>query len=157
MFEVLMYLFENYIHSDAGLFIEPKELTDELLRAGFNQAEIFKALDWLEQLAELQHSDTSPYLITDSPQTMRIFTDHECKMLDVQCRNFLMFVERIGVTNGITREMVMDRLAALDKSFIGLDDLKWVVLMVLFNIPGAEVACEQMEDLIFDQPGDLLH
>jgi len=157
MFEVLMYLFENYIHNDAGLFIEPNELTDELLRAGFNQAEIFKALDWLEQLAELQHSDTSPYLITDSPQTMRIFTDHECKMLDVQCRNFLMFVERIGVTNGITREMVMDRLAALDKSFIGLDDLKWVVLMVLFNVPGAEVACEQMEDFIFDQPGDLLH
>ena len=48
MFEVLMYLFENYIHNDAGLFIEPNELTDELLRAGFNQAEIFKALDWLE-------------------------------------------------------------------------------------------------------------
>ena len=80
-------------------------MTDELLRAGFNQAEIFKALDWLEQLAQLQHSDTSPYLITDSPQTMRIFTDHECKMLDVQRRNFLMFVERIGVTNGITREI----------------------------------------------------
>ena len=72
MFEVLMYLFENYIHNDAGLFIEPNELTDELLRAGFNQAEIFKALDWLEQLAELQHSDTSPYLITDSPQTIRV-------------------------------------------------------------------------------------
>ena len=78
-------------------------------------------------------------------------------MIIILCRNFLMFVERIGVTNGVTREMVMDRLAALDKSFIELDDLKWVVLMVLFNIPGAEVACEQMEDLIFDQPGDLLH
>jgi Smg protein len=68
-----------------------------------------------------------------------------------------MFVEQIGVINSITREMVMDKLAALDKPAISLDDLKWIVLMVLFNVPGSEEAYEQMEDLIFDEPTELLH
>ena len=79
------------------------------------------------------------------------------KILDIECRGFLMFVEQIGVINSITREMVMDKLAALDKPAISLDDLKWIVLMVLFNVPGSEEAYEQMEDLIFDEPTELLH
>ncbi|MCK8097544.1 MULTISPECIES: DUF494 family protein [Pseudoalteromonas] len=157
MFDILMYLFENYIHSEADIYIEENELTDELLRAGFNKTEIYKALNWLEQLADLQRSDESPYLITKPHQAMRIFTDSECKMLNVECRGFLMFLEQIRVVNSVTREMVMDRLAALDKPYISLDDLKWVVLMVLFNVPGSEEAYEQMEDLIFDEPTELLH
>ena len=157
MFDILMYLFENYIHSEADIYIEENELTDELLRAGFNKTEIYKALNWLEQLADLQRSDESPYLITKPHQATRIFTDSECKMLNVECRGFLMFLEQIRVVNSVTREMVMDRLAALDKPYISLDDLKWVVLMVLFNVPGSEEAYEQMEDLIFDEPTELLH
>ncbi|MDO6466317.1 DUF494 family protein [Pseudoalteromonas carrageenovora] len=157
MFDILMYLFENYIHNEADIYVEQNQLTDELLRAGFNKPEIFKALDWLEQLADLQYSDESPYLITKPQHAIRVFTDSECQMLNVECRGFLMFVEQIGVINSVTREMVMDRLSALDKPYIGLDDLKWVVLMVLFNVPGSEEAYGQMEDLIFDEPSELLH
>ncbi len=68
-----------------------------------------------------------------------------------------MFIEQIGVINTVTREMVIDRLCALDKPYISLEDLKWVVLMVLFNVPGSEQAYAQMEDLIFDEPADVLH
>ena len=38
-----------------------------------------------------------------------------------------------------------------------LEDLKWVVLMVLFNVPGKELAYEQMEDLLFDEMDGLTH
>ena len=68
-----------------------------------------------------------------------------------------MFVEQTGVINSTTREMVMDRLAALDNSAITLEDLKWLILMVLFNVPDSQQAYEQMEDLIFDEPSEVLH
>lgn len=157
MFDILMYLFENYIHSEADIFVEQNELTDELLRAGFNQDEIYKALDWLEQLADLQHSDEIPYLNATADQAIRIYTEKECQMLDIQCRGFIMFVEQVGVIDSVTREMIIDRLFALEKAYIGLDDLKWVILMVLFNVPGKEQAYAQMEDLIFDEPTEYLH
>ncbi|ALU43661.1 DUF494 family protein [Pseudoalteromonas rubra] len=157
MFDILMYLFENYIHSEADIFVEQNELTDELVGAGFNQDEIYKALDWLEQLADLQQSDEIPYLNARPDSAIRIYTEQECAMLDIECRGFLMFVEQIGVIDSITREMVIDRLCALDKKAICLDDLKWVILMVLFNVPGKEHAYAQMEDLIFEEPTGPLH
>ena len=157
MFDILMYLFENYIHSESDIFVEQNELTDELLRAGFNQDEIYKALDWLDQLADLQHSDEIPYLNATADKAIRIYTEEECQLLDVESRGFLMFVEQVGVIDSTTREMVIDRLMALEKAEISLDDLKWVILMVLFNVPGKEQAYAQMEDLIFDEPTEYLH
>ncbi|MBJ4025713.1 DUF494 family protein, partial [Salmonella enterica subsp. enterica serovar Derby] len=50
MMDILMYLFETYIHSDAELQVEQDELEEELLRAGFQQKDIYKALVWLEEL-----------------------------------------------------------------------------------------------------------
>jgi Smg protein len=38
-----------------------------------------------------------------------------------------------------------------------MDDLKWVILMVLFNVPGQEKAYSQMENLIFEEPEGPLH
>jgi Smg protein len=157
MFDILLYLFENYLHSESAIFVEENELTDELKRAGFHSDEIYKALDWLEQLADLQHSDEYPYLNRVPAHSMRIYTDSECEKLDVLCRGFLIFLEQVSLINPTTREMVIDRVFDLDKDVIGLEDLKWVVLMVLFNVPGQEGAYAQMEDLIFDERNGQVH
>ena len=46
MFDILMYLFENFIHSETEIRVDSDELTDELVRAGFHHDEIYKALAW---------------------------------------------------------------------------------------------------------------
>ena len=56
-----------------------------------------------------------------------------------------------------TREMVIDRIMELEEPHICLEDLKWVVLMVLFNVPGKEAAFEQMENLVFEEPDGVIH
>ena len=66
-------------------------------------------------------------------------------------------LEQIQVLSVETREMVIDRVMELDEPALVLEDLKWVILMVLFNVPGNESAYEQMEDLIFEQPDGRLH
>jgi len=151
MFDILMYLFENYVHSEVEMLVDEDELTKELTSAGFHQSEIIKALSWLERLAELQESDT-PYLRGHTQHSFRIYTKDEMEKLDVECRGFLLFLEQIRVLNVQTREMVIDRVMELDEPAMVLEDLKWVILMVLFNAPGNESAYEQMEDLIFEQP-----
>ncbi|MFY8274629.1 DUF494 family protein [Pseudoalteromonas sp. SSDWG2] len=157
MFDILMYLFENYIHSESEIFVEENALTDELIKAGFNTPEIYKALDWLEQLAQLQYSDECPYLHNAPSAACRIYTSEESVKLDTQCQGFLLFLEQVGVITSTTREMVIDRAMALDHARIALEDLKWVVLMVLLSVPGQEHAYAQMEDLIFDDPNPTLH
>ncbi len=157
MFDVLMYLFETYVQSDADLMVDQDELADELTRAGFHQDEIYKALSWLEHLAELHDEAKAPVLLASDAGSFRIYTLEEQDKLSTACRGFLLFLEQVGVLSAPAREVVIDRLMELDAAEIELDDLKWVVLMVLFNLPGNENACHQMENLLFEEPAGLIH
>jgi len=157
MFDVLMYLFETYIHNEAEMSVDQDRLTDDLSEVGFHRTDIHNALNWLEKLADLQEGETPSYLIDADPLALRIYTHEEASRLDVNSRGFLLFLEQIKVLNFDTREMVIDRVMALDTEEFDLEDLKWVVLMVLFNIPGYENAYQQMEELLFEVNEGYLH
>ncbi|WP_279257673.1 DUF494 family protein [Vibrio intestinalis] len=158
MMDILMYLFETYIHSDAELQVNQDELEDELLRAGFDQKDIYKALVWREELAALQQSEThSAISVSSGAVSTRIFSDKEMARLDLECRGFLMFLEQVNVLNTETREMVIDRVMGLETQEFELDDLKWIVLMVLFNVPGNENAYTLMEELLYSKEQGILH
>ncbi|MEM0910118.1 MAG: DUF494 family protein [Pseudomonadota bacterium] len=158
MFDILMYLFENLVYHETEIQTDHEALTEELVRAGFHGDEIYKALDWLERLADLQETAQNPYL-SDAvqPSSTRIYTYNEQLRLNTECRGFILFLERIHVLDSNTREMVIDRVMELDSTEFCVIDLKWVVLMVLFNVPGKEQAYEQMEELLFEVPDGLLH
>ncbi|GAC26894.1 DUF494 family protein [Brumicola pallidula] len=158
MFDILMYLFENVVHNESEFRVDHDELTDELIRAGFHHDEIFKALAWVEKLAALQETDATPYLSRVTiPNSTRVYTTEEQMRLDVQCRGFLIFLEQVKVLDVSTREMVIDRTMEIESAEFCLEDLKWVILMVLFNVPGKEWAYEQMEDLLFEVQEGPLH
>jgi Smg protein len=88
---------------------------------------------------------------------VRIYTGDEMGRLDTRCRGFLIFLEQVGVLDGLSRELVIDRVMALEDEEMDLDQLKWVVLMVLFNQPGRESAYAWMEDLVIDHVGERLN
>ncbi|MDG2609848.1 DUF494 family protein, partial [Vibrio parahaemolyticus] len=156
--DILMYLFETYIHSDAELQVEQDELEDELLRAGFQQKDIYKALVWLEELAALQQSDEhSAFSTCIASASTRIYTASEMQRLDLECRGFLLFLEQNNVLTTETREMVIDRVMGLETNEFELEDLKWIILMVLFNVPGNENAYTLMEELLYTKEQGILH
>ncbi len=157
MMDILMYLFETYIHSDVELMVNQDELEEELLRAGFHQEEIYKALDWLEDLAALQQSDQSSAISMSAATSTRIYTEKEKTRLDVESRGFLLFLEQVNVLTTETREMVIDRVMGLETQELLLEDLKWVILMVLFNVPGNEKAYTLMEELLYTAETGVVH
>ena len=155
--DVLLYLFEHYLADDADLVrdrdaLKSGPLFDELGQAGFSPAEINKAFEWLDALAT-QRPAASPARIGGPT---RVYADAELDRLDLECRGFLMFLEQHGVLDAGQRELVVDRAMALDQDELDLEDLKWVVLMALFNQPGAEAAYAWMETQMFlDEPEPL--
>jgi Smg protein len=77
--------------------------------------------------------------------------------LDVEARGFLLLLEQHGVIDANQRELVLDRAMALDQDSLDLDDLKWVVLLVLFNQPGSEAAYAWMETQMYLDDPEPLH
>jgi Smg protein len=153
--DILIYLFENYFDADLQLASEPDRdtLKDELERAGFSDAEVVRALEWLEQLS----ADRDVVQAFPASHAIRIFDPGEQARLDTQCRGYILYLENIGILNAAQRELVIDRLLALDARHIDIEQVKWVVLMVLFSQPGQETAYLRMEDLVFDNRLDAVH
>lgn len=156
--DVLLYLFEHYFTDDADLVrdrdsLRSGPLFDELGKAGFSPAEINKAFEWLDALAQQRPSASAPR--ANGP--VRVFFGPELDKLDVECRGFVLFLEQHGVLDAGQRELVLDRAMALDQDELDLDDLKWVVLMVLFNQPGSEAAYAWMETQMFEDEPEPVH
>ena len=153
--DVLMYLFENYMNDEIEFDTDEESLRVELQQAGFRSTEISKAFDWLEALANQQNELSGDTLVNTG--STRIFTEEEADKLESDCRGFLLFLEQTGVLDHVTRELVIDRVMALESDDIDLEQLKWVVLMVLFNQPGSEAAFAWMEDMVFEEASGNLH
>lgn len=148
VFEVLMYLFQNYMDEEIEVQPDRESLQTELQEAGFQHGEISKAFDWLDGLVE-RSIDHPPVVPAD--RSIRIFADEEITRMDLECRGFLLFLEQTGIVTPTMRELVIERVMALDTEDFDLEQLKWIVLMVLFNQPGEEEAYAWMEDLVFDE------
>ncbi len=155
VFDVLMYLFDNYFEEYYEINSDQESLKFELKRAGFGDRQVNKAFDWLDGLA-LQRDLIQTGNLTEN-ETIRIFNGREMEKLDTECRGFILFLEQTGVLDPSDREVVIDRFMALDAEEVSMQQLKWVVLMVLLNQPGKEAAFTWMEDKVMDDIDSGLH
>ena len=153
--DILIYLFENYFDGELDDGDEPdrETLKQELEHAGFPAGEVERALCWLEDLA----ADPSRAGPAPGARAIRVFGALEQTRLDTDCRGFLVHLENVGILSPEQRELVIDRLMALEGDDIDLEKLKSVVLMVLFSQPGQETAFARMEDLVFEERPAVVH
>jgi Smg protein len=142
--DILIYVFDHYMLVDTPHVPERDDLARDLERAGFAHSSVERALDWLADLACVRDR---PALATQ-PMSLRIFTDGELVRLSTSCRNDLLQLERLGVLAPEQREIVIERLLALDVTDLDAEHLRWVVLMVLSSQPGQEQAFARMESLV---------
>ncbi len=152
--DVLMYLFATYVDTADEPEPDQNELRDELSRAGFTDPEIDRALEWLDGLTD-NHEQFS--YTPETAHGTRIYNDRECARLGAECRGFITYIEQTGILSPPQREILIDRLLALETPDIDVEQIKWVVLMVLFSQPGQEGAYARMEDLVFDEGDTQLH
>lgn len=150
--DILIYLFENYMDAEEHPLPGRSALKEELERAGFAESEVERALEWIDGLAAGEGAGSAA-----TARAIRVFSSLELARLDTDCRGYILHLENIGILSSAQREIVIDRLMALEADGIDIDQVKWVVLMVLFAQPGQEQAYARMEDLVFEERAEALH
>lgn len=153
--DVLMYLFDDHVDDDTDPVLNQDTMRVALLEAGFEDRQITRALDWLEGLALLRDQGLHRELAAGA--STRVFSADELDRLDADCRGFLLFLEQAQVLTPHERELVVDRVMALQQDEIDLSQLKWIVLMVLLNLPGREASATWMEELVMEDSHAVLH
>jgi Smg protein len=154
--DVLLYLFENYLEGELEDDSRHADLKLELEQAGFPQNEVEHAFAWLDSLAPNTSLDDE----TSAPAkgSIRIYATREKETIPSECQGFLLHLEQVGILDPAGRERVIDRLIALaDGEMVDLDQLKWVILMVLFRQSEDKSAYSELEDMMYSYEADLLH
>ena len=150
MFDVLVYLYENYWRPDACP--DHAQLTRKLSAVGFESDEIQEALCWLDGLAVTAQS----YSGQQSANAMRVYSPAEQELLGEESIGFVSFLESAGVLPPPMREMVIDRASAICATPIELDDLKVIVLMVFWSL-GEEPDALILDELFVAPEERLIH
>jgi len=150
MFDVLVYLYENYWRPDACP--DHQQLSRKLSAVGFESDEIQEALRWLDGLADSAEARVGP----QGSRSLRLYTDAERELLGEDSIAFISFLESAGVLPPAMREMVVDRASAVGDTPIALDDLKVIVLMVFWSL-GEEPDALILDELFVAPEDRLLH
>ena len=164
MFEVLVFVYENYWRGDACP--ELQQLGRRLSAHGFEPDEIHDALVWLDGLnlaaqsaveaedeARRARADTA---VLQSASSMRVYSASEQTHLGAQCLGFVSFLESSGVLPASMREIVIERAMAAPGGPVSVDDLKIIVLMVYWSF-GQEPDALVLDELCDPADGRLPH
>ena len=148
--DILIYVFDRYMLEETSTVPHREHLARDLEQAGFGRANVERALDWLTDLAFGQERAARPEDARrpGSEGALRIFTDSELARLSSECRGLLLRLERARVITAQQRELVIERLLALEADESDTEQLKWVVVMVLSSEPEGELAVERLGGLI---------
>jgi Smg protein len=169
MFEVLVYVYENYWRGDACP--ESGQLGRKLSAQGFDPQEIRDALHWLDGLSLAtqgiqltRHADGTsatvsregPAALPESPRSMRVYSMAEQEHLGAECLGFISFLESSGVLPASLREIVIERAMATTGDPLELDELKIIVLMVHWST-GIEPDALVLDELCESREGRIAH
>ncbi len=171
MFEVLVYVYENYWQGAACP--EFDRLGRKLIAAGFDAEEIQQALVWLDGLNTAAQGTQISFppgpandlaqtpnpalpMLPQSANSLRAYSVAEQTRLGAQSLGFVSFLESSGVLPPHMREIVIDRAMAAPGEAVTLDDLKIIVLMVYWSF-GEEPDALVLDELCDDSEGRLAH
>ncbi len=145
MFDILVFLFENCRQAD--LSHDPDRVAKKLTAAGFEESDISEALSWLAGVVRAPQRLLAP--LPERGNSFRAFAPRELGKLDTDCRGFLMYLEQSGILTPPTREHVIERALATAGDALSLEQLKLIVLMVLWNqrTPASQLMAEELLSL----------
>ena len=146
MFDILVYLFENYYTPQACP--EADVLAHKLAAVGFEHEDINDALGWLHGLAQTTEEcgELAKAPLGDST---RIFTEYEYQSMGTEAIGFITFLDNSGVLPPALREILIECALATHESPLPLAQTKVIALMVLWS-QEAEVDHLVFEELLAD-------
>jgi Smg protein len=142
MYDILAYLFENC--QQAEIADDRERVARKLSAAGFDDSDISEALHWLAGVLRAPQAGSTA--LPDRRTSFRAFAPRELAKLDAECRGFLLTLEHSGILNAATRELVLERSLAASGHALSLEQLKLIVLMVLWNqnTPTSQLLAEDL-------------
>lgn len=150
--QILIYLFAEHYTQDVLKPQREKVLLQQLLESGFEEEESKQALAWIQGLKEAERNLQK--VPGASTQSIRVYTEAEIDKLDLKSRGFISFLEKLGLIDTFERELLIDRVMALDTSFVEFEEFRCVVNIILLERNRYKKDISQLCQLVMSECGE---
>lgn len=147
--DILQFLFEHCVDEEAELPLDRGALQAQLMEVGFEEHQVEKAFDWLQAFSEEAGPEPRHHR-----NSLRLYTPLEQEKLGIEGLGLILLLEQSGVLEHHTRELVINRVMALEGETVELPQLKWIVFMVLVNQPNQDTSVMWLDHL-FSEEGSM--
>ena len=110
-------------------------------------------MDWVEIF-----KGPSDSAVITSPQSLsaRVFSDEEKSLLDSECQNYIIRLEKFGLLTPQKRELLIDKLTSIGFEPMDIEVVKALSILMLFQEPSVEVKLHAYDgEEAFDKPKTL--
>ena len=155
LLDALMYLFENYVSEEIPLQANKQIIKTEMVTAGFQRDRVYEAFEWFVVLKKsaVEFGKNK----TVSTQNIRIYSPQELAKITPEARGCILYLEQTGILDARTRELIIDSVMELAEPVIEVPEIKWVSLLVLYNLPELSEQIGWLEDFVFNGPCEIQH
>ena len=151
--DVLLYLFEYYSEDPVRETGSNFEIKKHLKGVGFEDDVINHAMDWV---AIFKSPTDSAEISIPQSLSVRIFSNEEKSLLDDECQNYIIRLEKFGLLTPQKRELLIDKLTSIGFEPMDIEVVKALSILMLFQEPSVEVKLHAYDgDDTFDKPKTL--
>ena len=151
--DVLLYLFEYYSEDPVRETGSNTEIKKHLIGAGFEDDVINHAMDWV---AIFKGPADSAEITIPQSLSVRIFSNEEKSLLDNECQNYIIRLEKFGLLTPQKRELLIDKLTSIGFEPMDVEVVKALSILMLFQEPSVEVRLHTYDgEEAFDKPKTL--
>jgi Smg protein len=130
-------------------------IVDELAAEGYDPQDTREALEWLEQVAAARGG--RPIVRPGGEESAaRVLTPAEQLKIDAAAYGYLMRLRQLGLLDALVLERVLERAMEVETDEIGLDEVKQITALVLFDRSPHEVRGHVL-DLVEDRRERVYH
>lgn len=144
--DILQFLFDHCVDEEADLPLDRGALQAQLMEVGFDERQVEKAFDWLQAFSEEPTLEPRHHR-----NSVRLYTALEQEKLGIEGLGLILVLEQSGVLEHHTRELVINRVMALEGETVELPQLKWIVFMVLVNQPDQDTTVMWLDHLFSEE------
>ncbi|MCK5697967.1 MAG: DUF494 domain-containing protein [Gammaproteobacteria bacterium] len=152
--DILMYLFDIYMDDmDKEQLPSEDDIRKELASIGFHHSTVDHAFNWLDELALLPDNISDKKDIFYEPKyhnSTRIFSHFELKKFSRQAQSILLELVILDMISISQRELIIEKAFALNVAHINQEQIKLIILMVLYNLPDLVDSYTWIQDHLYE-------
>ena len=151
--DILLYLFEYYSEDPDRESGNDFEIRKHLLGGGFEKKAIDHAMDWVEIF---KGPSDQIKIVSPNKFSTRVFATEERALLDEECQNYIVRLEKFGLLTPQKRELLIDKLTSIGFEPMDIEVVKALSILMLFQEPSIEVRLHSYEaENLTDKPKTL--